>query len=207
MVVDFVMIAVAGARRTPGRLKTGGVPPKPPATIFPSLCPSVLGLRIIVQDVAASFSDALSRQPSYSKVDSELIHARIFQNSSQRSCDSWCVHGHRSRRLSQSSRRCASGNGISWSHAMPTTEGGGRRSFFMQKILKFLWAIVHFLVEMVDLPVVTRNGCPSNSELQKSAKIHSHFQYIDSLVDLPVSVQHRGPTVQRLRRFFSVAVS
>ena len=35
------MIAVAGARRTPGRLKTGGVPPKPPATIFPSLCPSV----------------------------------------------------------------------------------------------------------------------------------------------------------------------
>ena len=41
MVVDFVMIAVAGARRTPGRLKTGGVPPKPPATIFPSLCPSV----------------------------------------------------------------------------------------------------------------------------------------------------------------------
>ena len=36
-----MMIAVAGARRTPGRLKTGGVPPKPPATIFPSLCPSV----------------------------------------------------------------------------------------------------------------------------------------------------------------------
>ena len=34
-------IHVAGARRTPRRLKTGGVPPKPPATIFPSLCPSV----------------------------------------------------------------------------------------------------------------------------------------------------------------------
>ena len=28
-------------RRTPGRLKTGGVPPKPPATIFLSLSPSV----------------------------------------------------------------------------------------------------------------------------------------------------------------------
>ena len=41
MVVDFVMNAVAGARRTPGRLKTGGVPPKTPATIFLSLSPSV----------------------------------------------------------------------------------------------------------------------------------------------------------------------
>ena len=39
--VDFPMDAVAGARRTPGRLKTGGVPPKPPATIFLSLWPSV----------------------------------------------------------------------------------------------------------------------------------------------------------------------
>ena len=41
MVVDFPMDAVAGARRTPERLKTGGVPPKPPATIFISLWPSV----------------------------------------------------------------------------------------------------------------------------------------------------------------------
>ena len=41
MVVDFPTDAVAGARRTPGRLKTGGVPPKPPATIFISLWPSV----------------------------------------------------------------------------------------------------------------------------------------------------------------------
>ena len=67
MVVDFVINTVAGARRTPGRLKTGGVPPKSPATIFISLSPSVfLGLQIVVQDVAASFSDALSRQPSSS---------------------------------------------------------------------------------------------------------------------------------------------
>ena len=37
MIVDFPMDAVAGARRTSGRLKTGGVPPKPPATILLSL--------------------------------------------------------------------------------------------------------------------------------------------------------------------------
>ena len=35
------MSVVAGARRTPGRPKTGGVPPKPPATIFISLWPSL----------------------------------------------------------------------------------------------------------------------------------------------------------------------
>ena len=35
------MDAVAGARRTPGRLETGGVPPKPPATILLSLSPSM----------------------------------------------------------------------------------------------------------------------------------------------------------------------
>ena len=62
-------------------------------------------------------------------------------------------------------------------------------------------ATVHFLAEMVDVPVVTRNSCPSYSEIQKSAKIHTHFQYTDRFVDLPVAVQHRGPTVQRLRRF------
>ena len=38
MIVDFPMDAVAGARRTPGRLKTGGEPPKPPATTLLSLC-------------------------------------------------------------------------------------------------------------------------------------------------------------------------
>ena len=41
MIVDFPMDSVAGARRTPGRLKTGGVPPKPPAAILLSLWPSV----------------------------------------------------------------------------------------------------------------------------------------------------------------------
>ena len=35
------MDAVAGARWTPGRHKTGGVPPKPPATILLALWPSV----------------------------------------------------------------------------------------------------------------------------------------------------------------------
>ena len=41
VVVDSVMNAVAGARQTPVRPKTGGVP-KPPATILLSLFPSVL---------------------------------------------------------------------------------------------------------------------------------------------------------------------
>ena len=40
-VVYVAMDAVAGARRTSGRHKTGGVPPKPPATISLSLLPSV----------------------------------------------------------------------------------------------------------------------------------------------------------------------
>ena len=46
MVVDSLMDAVAGARRTPGRLETGGVPPKPPATFSLSLSVAlnVLGL-------------------------------------------------------------------------------------------------------------------------------------------------------------------
>ena len=40
-VVYFVMDVVAGARRTLGRHKTGGVPPKPPATLLLSLWPLV----------------------------------------------------------------------------------------------------------------------------------------------------------------------
>ena len=40
-VAHFVMDAVAGARRTRGRHKTGGAPPKPPATISLSLSPAV----------------------------------------------------------------------------------------------------------------------------------------------------------------------
>ena len=49
------MDAVAGARRTPGRLETGGVPPKPPATF--SLCrPQCSGTSVhSTRDVAASF--------------------------------------------------------------------------------------------------------------------------------------------------------
>ena len=45
MVVDSLMDAVAGARRTPGRLETGGVPSKPPATILLSVPLGFLGLR------------------------------------------------------------------------------------------------------------------------------------------------------------------
>ena len=50
VVDDFVMAAVAGARRTPGRHKTGGVTPKPPATIPLSLVPDVLGLRFALPE-------------------------------------------------------------------------------------------------------------------------------------------------------------
>ena len=56
MVVNFPMNAVAGALWTPGRLKTGGVPPKTPATIPSfSVTLAVLRLRIVVQEVAATF--------------------------------------------------------------------------------------------------------------------------------------------------------
>ena len=47
-VVYVAMDAVAGARRTPGRHKTGGAPPKPPATLFLFVPSNVLGLRFIV---------------------------------------------------------------------------------------------------------------------------------------------------------------
>ena len=61
---DFPMDSVAGARRTPGRLKTGGVPPKPPATILlSSVALGVLGLRLVVQGRLGVISYALLRQP------------------------------------------------------------------------------------------------------------------------------------------------
>ena len=47
-VVYVEMDAVAGARRTPGRHRTGGVPPKPPAALRLSVPSNVLGLRFIV---------------------------------------------------------------------------------------------------------------------------------------------------------------
>ena len=47
-VVYVAMDAVAGARRTPRRQKTGGVPPKPPATLLLLVPSNVLGLRFIV---------------------------------------------------------------------------------------------------------------------------------------------------------------
>ena len=55
MVVDSLMDAVAGARRT-GRLETGGVPPKPPATTLLSLWPSVFWDfgSVVPEGVAAS---------------------------------------------------------------------------------------------------------------------------------------------------------
>ena len=56
-VVNFVMDAVAGARRTPGRHKTGGVPPKPPATILLSLWSSMFwDFGSLYRGVAASLA-------------------------------------------------------------------------------------------------------------------------------------------------------
>ena len=61
VVVCYAMDAVAGARQTPERLKTGGVPPKPPATILLSVALSVLGLRFAPsQGVAGSFWPAVA---------------------------------------------------------------------------------------------------------------------------------------------------
>ena len=63
-VVYFVMDAVAGARRTPGRHKTGGVPPKPPATLLLSLWPSAFwDFGSLHQRRRGVFSYPLSRQP------------------------------------------------------------------------------------------------------------------------------------------------
>ena len=61
-VVYFVTDAVAGARRTLGRHKTGGVPPKPPAATLVLSVPFILlGLRFVLpKGVAASFWPAVA---------------------------------------------------------------------------------------------------------------------------------------------------
>ena len=67
-VVHFVTDAVAGARRTPGRLETGGIPPKPPATTLLSLLPSLSWSSIHSSGGIAALpcSYALSWQPYFS---------------------------------------------------------------------------------------------------------------------------------------------
>ena len=63
-VVYFVMDAVAGARRTPGRHETGGVPPKSPATTLLALWPSAFwDFGSLHQRRRGVISYALSRQP------------------------------------------------------------------------------------------------------------------------------------------------
>ena len=96
MIVDFPMDAVAGARRTPGRLKTGGVPPKPPATILLSLWPSVFwDFGSLFRTFGGHFSRAVAAAVSSS---SSLRRPRL------------CVAAQASRtshsRCSCSSRRC-----------------------------------------------------------------------------------------------------
>ena len=59
-VAYVAMDAVAGARRTPGPHKTGGVPPKPPATLL-SLSPLLFwDFGSLCQGVAASFWPAVA---------------------------------------------------------------------------------------------------------------------------------------------------
>ena len=58
--VHFVMDAVAGARRTPGRHKTGSV--SPPAAVLLSLAPFVLGLRFALPEALRRHSGQLLRQ-------------------------------------------------------------------------------------------------------------------------------------------------
>ena len=63
-VVYFVTDAVAGARRTPGRHETGGVPPKSPATTLLSLWPSAFwDFGSLHQRRRGVISFELSRQP------------------------------------------------------------------------------------------------------------------------------------------------
>ena len=54
MVVDSLMDAVAGARQTPGRLETGDVPSKPPATIL-------LSVSSVFWDFGSLYQKALRR--------------------------------------------------------------------------------------------------------------------------------------------------
>ena len=112
MIVDFPMDAVAAARRTPGRLKTGGVPPKPPATIILSLWPSVFWdfgslfrtlRRHFLRAVAAAISSSTSlRRP----------HLRVAAQASRASypavpdVEASCITSCRGRRVSFSTRRC-----------------------------------------------------------------------------------------------------
>ena len=58
-------MAVAGARRTPARHKTGGVPPKPPATNILFVTLGVLGLRIVVPEALQRPFGRLLRQRQY----------------------------------------------------------------------------------------------------------------------------------------------
>ena len=79
-VVYFVMDAVAGARRTPGRHKTGGVPPKPPATLLLSLSPLVFwdfGSLHQRRAVAAAVSSSTSRRRPWLRVAAQAAEHPI----------------------------------------------------------------------------------------------------------------------------------
>ena len=97
-VVDFLMDAVAGARRTPGRHKTGGVPPKPPATIPLSVALSVLGLWFVPETLRRHFGRLSWQRHSVSL--ETLRRPRGLLLRQRQSCDTlravtlrWCYGG------------------------------------------------------------------------------------------------------------------
>ena len=79
-VVYLVMDAVAGARRTPGRQKTGGVPPKPPAT-FPlslTLWPSMFwDFGSLYHRRCGVISHTLSRKLHFSSMSLRRLRLRV----------------------------------------------------------------------------------------------------------------------------------
>ena len=115
-VVHFVMDAVAGARWTPGRHETGGVPPKSPATNLLSLWPSAFwDFGSLHQRRRGVISHALSRQP-YLRLcrcgDFGFVSRhrpaehRILDFSAAPDFDASCIMSCRGRRVSVSARRC-----------------------------------------------------------------------------------------------------
>ena len=116
-VVYLVMDAVAGARRTPGRHETGGVPPKSPATTLLSLWPSAFwdfgslyqrrrGVIFFLRAVAAAVSSSLSLRRLWLRVAaqaSRTSHSRCFCSSDVEASFLTSCCG---RRVQFSRRRC-----------------------------------------------------------------------------------------------------
>ena len=116
MIVDFPMDAVAGTRRTLGRLKNGGVPLKPPATTLLSLWPSAFwDFGSLHQRRSGVISYALLRQPylrphrcgDLGFVSRHMpAEHRIPDVLAAPDVEASCITSCRGRRVSFSARRC-----------------------------------------------------------------------------------------------------